>query len=891
MKRNQIVSDFGTNISNGVTYANQHCTMYVDVGGPINMLAANKDSSMIAVAGRTILKIYSVDDTCFKEKINLRVGRRQGLNLSCADVAWNHLNESLIATAATNGAIIAWDLSASGRNKQLEIFTDHKRTVTKVCFHSSEPGRLLSGSQDCTMKMFDMRKKECIASFSSKTDGVRCVQFSPHEYFQFAASFDNGSVQVWDYRNTSSCLMQFIAHKGSVYSIDWHPDAKDKQRIATGGRDNKVKIWDMIDHKMSEHMVIPTNSLVAMARWRTQRREQIASVAMMLDHSINVWDMRRPYMPFAHFTEHTDVTTGIAWKKNDPEILFSCSKDGTLYQHSIRDAHRPSEHCNISGLSVSARGYIGHASTDSTNSYDAIPSTKTKGMTRFGFRTVVGVAPKLDTNSWVQNTLSTSSMNIKFARFLNAKSELGIHSITPIKEDDFPTSSDVHPSSLIKAAQQYKLQGMAFNKLCLHNAKVCDDLQMSIDANIWRYLERFFEGVSTKKTERSNSTTFHTNSAEISSLKTGRESMKNGIVTGESNGEESEQHSDPETEHYLTDIAKGHATSEQECYYSDEYDLSEDFGKGHHGGISSGPEGYMDQDWYPLSDTISDATLPSEAFKQRLVLTATDGFENQLDPAISGEEEKLITAVPVMIPSSTSQQNHNPEKWRKKNNSRSSGPSAVSLHSQSSSPHEQLSVSPVVYTRPYENPALSISRKTELLSSMYESMISNGNNIQIITCTMIVLGHYYPSISLPIDDHLLEHWQNSYLELVSRYELWNHFTEIINLSTLPSIKNMNTSSTLNTCCGICHKRMPTANPWSCSKHSDNDHKQAGMGAGIKCSLCQLVVKSLYTWCQGCCHGGHIDCMKDWFNYPHSKGRCPTGCGHICASSRHRLPVK
>ena len=46
------------------------------------------------------------------------------------------------------------------------------------------------------MKMFDLRKKDCVNTFHSRSDGVRNVQFSPFNVYQFAASFDNGNVQV-----------------------------------------------------------------------------------------------------------------------------------------------------------------------------------------------------------------------------------------------------------------------------------------------------------------------------------------------------------------------------------------------------------------------------------------------------------------------------------------------------------------------------------------------------------------------------------------------------------------------------------------------------------------------------------------------------------------------
>jgi len=41
-------------------------------------------------------------------------------------------DENLIATAATNGAVVLWNLGKSSRSKQLHVFTEHTRTVNKV---------------------------------------------------------------------------------------------------------------------------------------------------------------------------------------------------------------------------------------------------------------------------------------------------------------------------------------------------------------------------------------------------------------------------------------------------------------------------------------------------------------------------------------------------------------------------------------------------------------------------------------------------------------------------------------------------------------------------------------------------------------------------------------
>lgn len=48
---------------------------------------------------------------------------------------------------------------------------------------------------------------------------------------------------------------------------------------------------------------------VARVKWRPHRKHHISSCSLMVDHCVNVWDVGRPYIPFATFEGHVDVTT------------------------------------------------------------------------------------------------------------------------------------------------------------------------------------------------------------------------------------------------------------------------------------------------------------------------------------------------------------------------------------------------------------------------------------------------------------------------------------------------------------------------------------------------------------------------------------------------------
>lgn len=53
---------------------------------------------------------------------------------------------------------------------------------------------------------------------------MRDVQFSIRDYFTFAATFENGNVQLWDIRRPDRYERMFTAHNGPVFCCDWHPE-------------------------------------------------------------------------------------------------------------------------------------------------------------------------------------------------------------------------------------------------------------------------------------------------------------------------------------------------------------------------------------------------------------------------------------------------------------------------------------------------------------------------------------------------------------------------------------------------------------------------------------------------------------------------------------------
>ncbi|XP_072444373.1 GATOR2 complex protein WDR24-like [Chiloscyllium punctatum] len=296
-----------------------------------------------------------------------------------------------------------------------------------------------------------------------QSESVRNVHFSARDFFTFAATFENGNVQLWDMRRPDRCERMFTAHNGPVFSCDWHPD--DRGCLVTGGRDKMVKVWDLTGYKAREMYCVQTIASVAHVLWRPDRRYHIATCSMMVDHNIYVWDVRRPYVPFAMFEEHRDVTTGIAWRhSHDPHFLLSGSKDSTLYHHFFKDAQRPAGQAVPEGLCFGLFGDVAFAVKEGLCSAESHRKALAADR-RYPFFFARRPDPA--------------------EQFTNVSSALSLFETRP---------GAVSMDWFAETAARYSLSGGPLPELCDRNAAVARQLSRHQVAQIWRMLKIIYTG-------------------------------------------------------------------------------------------------------------------------------------------------------------------------------------------------------------------------------------------------------------------------------------------------------------------------------------------------------------------------------------------------------------
>jgi WD40 repeat protein len=104
---------------------------------------------------------------------------------------------------------------------------------------SADGQRLASGSNDETVKIWDVATGACVQTLEGHSGWVHSVAFSADGQ-RLASGSDDMTAKIWD-AATGACLQTLEGHGDRVSSVAFSADG---QRLASGSNDETVKIWD-----------------------------------------------------------------------------------------------------------------------------------------------------------------------------------------------------------------------------------------------------------------------------------------------------------------------------------------------------------------------------------------------------------------------------------------------------------------------------------------------------------------------------------------------------------------------------------------------------------------------------------------------------------------------
>ncbi|KAI9737672.1 MAG: SEA (Seh1-associated) complex subunit [Claussenomyces sp. TS43310] len=367
----------------------------LQLGPPLTCLDKSPRGNFAVVAGEKVFKIVKVDGATITEEHNLRAAisaqshvhndTLSAFNdrLNIKTVKWAHGElDTHIITASANGRITLYDVNNMSSGLEVGRIREHARQVHKVAINPIQPKLILSGSQDGTARLFDLRtpagRGEHVyhsrAIFRCNADAVRDIKWTPagpESVFHFACSTASGTVQYWDTRKQSAPIMKINAHDSACLSISWHPDGK---HLMSGGFDQRCHVWDLsgsAGKRQKPKYSFSTPAPVSIVSWRpacwssAAKAKRAAQVAVVYDNSnsvktqvstVHIWDLARPSLPFKEIAEFDTSPTDLIWYERD--LFWTVGKEGAFTQTDVAYAPTVIDRRSLSTFDFSSSGDV-----------------------------------------------------------------------------------------------------------------------------------------------------------------------------------------------------------------------------------------------------------------------------------------------------------------------------------------------------------------------------------------------------------------------------------------------------------------------------------------------------------------------------------------------------
>ncbi|KAI3959948.1 hypothetical protein MKX01_030239 [Papaver californicum] len=243
------------------------------------------------------------------------------------DLQWTTDGYQIIS-ASPDKTLRAWDVETG---KQIKKMVEHSSVVNSCCPSHRGPPLVVSGSDDGTAKLWDLRQRGAIQTFPDKYQ-ITAVGFSDAADKIFTGGIDN-DIKVWDLRR-NEVTMTLQGHSDTITGMQLSPDGS---YLLTNAMDCSLRIWDLRPYAPQNRCVkIFTGhqhnfeKTLLKCGWSPDGSKVTAGSA---DRMVYIWDTTSRRVLYM-LPGHNGSVNECVFHPTEP-IVGSCSSDKQIYLGEI----------------------------------------------------------------------------------------------------------------------------------------------------------------------------------------------------------------------------------------------------------------------------------------------------------------------------------------------------------------------------------------------------------------------------------------------------------------------------------------------------------------------------------------------------------------------------
>lgn len=155
--------------------------------------------------------------------------------LSC--LSWNKYIKNQIASSDYEGIITVWDVNT---RQSIMEYEEHEKRAWSVDFSRTDPSMLVSGSDDCKVKVWCTKQESSVLDIDMKAN-ICCVKYNPGSSHYLAVGSADHHIHYYDLRNTHTPLHIFSGHRKAVSYVKFISPVE----LASASTDSTLRLWDV----------------------------------------------------------------------------------------------------------------------------------------------------------------------------------------------------------------------------------------------------------------------------------------------------------------------------------------------------------------------------------------------------------------------------------------------------------------------------------------------------------------------------------------------------------------------------------------------------------------------------------------------------------------------